>query len=264
MADADLSALPAAASRPAVAASDRFAVAVAILLAILFWEGLVLASDGWVPGTVEITVALVDRLLEPNTYATVGISLGRIAVAFAGSFLIGVALGLAMGLWHWVDAFWRPIVAIALAIPDPVYFIMAILILGPGESVSLLALTLAVLPFAIGVVSGNMRARDYRLDDMAQTYRITGWSYARNVLIPQMAPAIVVAARTTFAFSWKIGVLMEALMRPNGVGAEIFFAFRLFKSAEMIALAVIFIAVMRGIEILLFAPLERRASAWRN
>jgi ABC-type nitrate/sulfonate/bicarbonate transport system permease component len=79
-----------------------------------------------------------------------------------------------------------------------------------------------------------------------------------------MAPAIVVAARTAFAFSWKIGVLMEALMRPNGVGAEIFFAFRLFKSAEMIALAVIFIAVMRGIEILLFVPLERRAAAWRN
>jgi ABC-type nitrate/sulfonate/bicarbonate transport system permease component len=264
MGDADLSAAPAAASRLAVAASDRFAVAGAVLLAILFWEGLVLASEGWVPSTVGIVVALVDRLLQLNTYAAIGISLGRIAAAFAGSFLIGVAVGFAMGLWHWVDAFWRPIVAIALAIPDPVYFIMAILILGPGESVSLLALTLAVLPFAVGVVAGNVRARDYRLDDMAQTYRITGWPYARHVLIPQMAPAIVVAARTAFAFSWKIGVLMEALMRPDGVGAEIFFAFRLFKAAEMIALAVIFIAVMRGIEILLFVPLERRAAAWRN
>ena len=81
MANADLSAPRAAASRPAVAANDRFAVAGAILLAILFWEGLVLASEGWVPSTVEIGVALVDRLLEPNTYAAIGISLGRIAVA---------------------------------------------------------------------------------------------------------------------------------------------------------------------------------------
>lgn len=251
-------------ARSAVGATDYVAVVGAILLAIAIWEGLVLASDGWVPSTVDIALALVDRLLESDTYDAIVITLGRIAVAFVGAFVIGVMLGFAMGLWRWVDAFWRPLVAIALAIPDPVYFIMAILIVGTGESVSLLALTLAVLPFTIGVVAANMRARDYRLDDMAQNYHITGWSYARNVLIPQMAPAIVVAARTAFAFSWKIGVLMEAMTRSNGVGAEIFFAFRLFKSSEMIALAIIFIAVMRGIELLLLVPLERRAAAWRD
>lgn len=251
-------------ARSAVGATDYVAVVCAILLAIAIWEGLVLASDGWVPSTVDIALALVDRLLESDTYDAIVITLGRIAVAFVGAFVIGVMLGFAMGLWRWVDAFWRPLVAIALAIPDPVYFIMAILIVGTGESVSLLALTFAVLPFTIGVVAANMRARDYRLDDMAQNYHITGWSYARNVLIPQMAPAIVVAARTAFAFSWKIGVLMEAMTRSNGVGAEIFFAFRLFKSSEMIALAIIFIAVMRGIELLLLVPLERRAAAWRG
>ena len=251
-------------ARSAVGATDYVAVVCAILLAIAIWEGLVLASDGWVPSTVDIALALVDRLLESDTYDAIVITLGRIAVAFVGAFVIGVMLGFAMGLWRWVDAFWRPLVAIALAIPDPVYFIMAILIVGTGESVSLLALTLAVLPFTIGVVAANMRARYYRLDDMAQNYHITGWSYARNVLIPQMAPAIVVAARTAFAFSWKIGVLMEAMTRSNGVGAEIFFAFRLFKSSEMIALAIIFIAVMRGIELLLLVPLERRAAAWRG
>ncbi len=57
---------------------------------------------------------------------------------------------------------------------------------------------------------------------------------------------------------------MEAMTRSNGVGAEIFFAFRLFKSSEMIALAIIFIGVMRGIELLLLVPLERRAAAWRS
>lgn len=235
-----------------------------IAFGIVIWETLVLLSGGWVPSTYEIALAAVDRLTILETYSTILISLGRIAVAFFFSFVIGVALGMAMGLWSPVDAFWRPLIAMALAIPDPVYFIMAILVLGPGESVSLFALTLAVLPFAVSAVAASMRARDPKLDDMAEVYRLKSRRYTQDVLIPQVAPAIVVAARTAFAFSWKIGVLMEAMTRSNGVGAEIYFAFRLFRADEMMALALIFILVMRGIEIFVFGPLERRAAAWRG
>lgn len=152
----------------------------------------------------------------------------------------------------------------ALATPDPVYFIMAILILGPGEPQSLLALTLAVLPFTVSVVSSGVSARDANLDDMAHAYKIRGWKYSRHVLLPQIVPSLIVSARTAFAFSWKIGVLMETMTQPDGIGARIFFAFRLFKADEMIALAIIFIIVMRLIEQLVFVPIERRAKSWQN
>ena len=244
--------------------SDYGAVVAATVLAILLWEGIVLASGGWVPGVVKILLSVVEQLSDWDTYYAIAITLSRIGVAFLGAFVIGVALGAAMGIWDWVDAFWRPIIALALAIPDPVYFIMAILVFGTSESVSLLALMLAVLPFAVSAVASSMRARDRKLDEMVRTYRLSGRAYARHVLIPQVAPAILVSARTAFAFSWKIGVLMEAMTRPNGIGAEIFFAFRLFRPHETIALALIFIVVMRGVELLLFAPIERRAGAWRN
>jgi NitT/TauT family transport system permease protein len=249
--------------RPARTRADYPAVIAATVLAILFWEGLVLVSGGWVPGVLRILSSFVERLSEWNTYVAIAITLSRIGVAFLGAFLIGVALGVAMGLWDWVDAFWRPIVALALAIPDPVYFIMAILVFGTSDSVSVLALMAAVLPFAVSAVAASMRARDSKLDDMARAYRLSGRAYFHHVLMPQIAPAILVSARTAFAFSWKIGVLMEAMTRPNGIGAEIFFAFRLFRPHETIALALIFILVKRAIELLVFAPIERRASAWR-
>lgn len=253
----------AGARSPRRAPADYPAIIAATVLAILFWETLVLVSDGWVPGVLRILSSFVELLTEWNTYVAVAITLSRIGVAFFGAFLIGVALGAAMGLWDWVDAFWRPIVALALAIPDPVYFIMAILVFGTSDSVSVLALMAAVLPFAVSAVALSMRARDSKLDDMAHAYRLSGRAYFRHVLMPQIAPAILVSARTSFAFSWKIGVLMEAMTRPNGIGAEIFFAFRLFRPHETIALALIFIIVMRSIELLVFRPIERRASAWR-
>ena len=249
--------------RPSGARADYTAIIAAAVLAILFWEALVLVSGGWVPGVLRILVSFVELLTEWDTYVAVAITLSRIGVAFLGAFLIGVALGVAMGLWDWVDAFWRPIIALALAIPDPVYFIMAILVFGASDSVSVLALMAAVLPFAVSAVASSIRARDGKLDEMARAYRLSGRAYFRQVLMPQIAPAILISARTAFAFSWKIGVLMEAMTRPNGIGAEIFFAFRLFRPHETIALALIFIVVMRSIELLVFTPIERRASAWR-
>ena len=262
MGDADLSAAPAAASRPAMAASDPFAVAGDTLLAILFWEGLVLASEGWVPSTVEIVVALVDRLLELNTYAAVGISLGRIAVAFAGSFLIGVAVGFAMGLWHWVDAFWRPIVAIALAIPDPVYFIMAILILGPGESVSLLALTLAVcrLPSASWREHARARLQARRHGADLPYYRLVLCS-------PRADPAD--GARHCGRRPHGVRILVEDWRSHGGADAvewhrrRDLLAFRLFKSAETIAARRHLHRRDRGIQNLPRAA-GAAAAAWRN
>jgi NitT/TauT family transport system permease protein len=242
---------------------DLRATGLAILLAALAWEGVVLASGGWVPGVVDILLAMVERLGEAETWQAIGITLGRIAIVFPIALGVGVLIGLAMGLWDWADAFWRPIVALALAIPDPVYFIMAILVIGPGEWVSLMALALAIIPFAVGAVASSMRARDPKLDDMARVFRFSTRARFREVLLPQVAPAIFVSGRTVFAFSWKIGVLMEAMTRSTGVGAEIFFAFRLFRADEMIALALIFIIVMRSIELLILAPLERRTFGWK-
>lgn len=243
---------------------DLRATVVAILLAVLLWEGVVLASGGWVPGVVDIMAAVAERLAEADTWRAIGITLGRILIVFPIALGVGVLIGVAMGLWDWADAFWRPLIALSLAIPDPVYFIMAILVIGPAEWVSLFALILAIIPFAVGAVAASMRARDPKLDDMARTFRLSRQAWFRQVLMPQVAPAIFVSGRTVFAFSWKIGVLMEAMTRTTGIGAEIFYAFRLFKADEMIALALIFIVIMRSIEVLVLAPFERRTFGWKQ
>jgi NitT/TauT family transport system permease protein len=82
------------------------------------------------------------------------------------------------------------------------------------------------------------------------------------VLGRQIAPALIVAARTCFAFSWKIVVLIEALSQPEGIGSQIYYSFRLLRSADMIALALIFIVLMRIVESVAFGFAERRLMGW--
>jgi len=256
-------------TRPAVDASRSRrsswqAVAAAALIGVAGWQLIVWMSDGWVPGLDEIGVAVVENLTNVDTYTGALITLRRLGIAFVGSTVIGVVLGFLMGLLPSFDAFWRPLVVTGLAIPDPVYFIVAILILGTAETVSILALTLAVVPFVTMIVLGAVGSRDRGLDEMAKVYRLSRSRYLTDVVGRQLVPGLFAAARTSFAFSWKIVVLMEALTQSNGIGFQIYNAFRLLRPYDMIALAIIFILIMQIIERAVFAAAEKRLLAWQR
>lgn len=236
----------------------------AVAIAAVAWEVVARLSGGWVPSLPAIAGALGEVLVDDRTLTNARITLGRIVIAFLGATVIGAVIGIAMGLNRFVEGYFRPLVVIALAIPDPVYVIFAILILGTAPSSGLIALTLAVLPFAITVVHSAVRARDPQLDELARVYRFGRGRYLREVLIRQVAPALLVAGRTAFAFSWKIVVLVEAISQPLGVGSQIYNYFRLLRYDEMVACALIFIVVMRVLDHLVLGTLERRALAWNR
>jgi NitT/TauT family transport system permease protein len=237
---------------------------VAFILLAGAWELTALLSGGWVPSVASILVAIPKVLTDPKTLSNAGITLYRIVIAFGAATLLGAVLGVAMGLNRYVEGYFRPLVVIALAIPDPVYVIFAILILGTAPSSGLIALTLAVLPFAVTVVHSGVKSRDPQLDELARVYRFGRRRYIHQVLIRQVAPALLVAARTAFAFSWKIVVLVEAISQPLGIGSQIYNYFRLLRYDEMVAISLAFILAMRALDGLVLGAAERRALAWSH
>lgn len=238
------------------------AFVVASVLALGVWQLATLISDGWVPSLARIGAAFVEDLTTAQIWAEILVTFRRILVTFSAATVIGVALGVAIGLSRRIAAFFRPIVVIGLAIPDPVYVIVAILVLGTEESSGLIALVVALVPFVINIVVSGVRARDQGLDEMSSVYRLGRRRYLLDVLGRQVAPALLAATRTSFAFAWKLIVLVEALTQPRGIGAQIYYSFRLLRPDHMISLALLFIIVLRATEALVFTPLERRLLGW--
>lgn len=234
----------------------------ALVIGVAGWQLVTWISDGWVPGVGEIAEATWSLLGSADTWEQIGITSRRIGIAFVASTAIGFAIGFATGLNRKAEAFFRPLIVIALATPDPLYVIIAILVLGTEESSGLIALTLALVPFVVTIVHGSVKARERQLDEMSAAYRIGRRRYLGHVLARQVTPALFAAARTSFAFAWKIVVLVEAISQPRGIGAEIYEQFRLLNAAEMIALALIFIVLMRLVDAIVFGGLERRFLAW--
>lgn len=234
----------------------------AVALGVVGWQIATWISDGWIPGVGEIVDATGEALVVADTWEQIWITSKRILIAFVASTAIGVAIGMAAGLNRKAEAFFRPLIVIALATPDPLYVIIAILVLGTEESSGVIALTLALIPFVVTIVHSSVKARESQLDEMSAVYRLGRRRYLSQVLARQVTPALFAAARTSFAFAWKIVVLVEAISQPRGIGSEIYEQFRLLNAAEMIALALIFIVLMRLVDAVVFGGLERRLMAW--
>jgi NitT/TauT family transport system permease protein len=235
---------------------------VASLLALAVWQIATFISAGWVPSLWRIGQALVEDATTANIYAEMWITLRRIFITFAAATAIGIGLGMAMGLNRRVTAFFRPIIVMGLAVPDIVYIIVAILVLGTEESSGLIAMVLALIPFVVNIVIGGVGARDPGLDEMSSVYRLRRRRYLVDVVGWQVSPALIAATRTCFAFAWKLIVLVEALSQPRGVGAQIYYSFRLLRPDHMIARALLFIVVLRLVEAIIFVPVEKRLLGW--
>jgi len=230
---------------------------VAVVLGAAGWQLLSMQSGGWVPSVPELVDAFGAVLTDPALFDNMRVTLVRVLWILAGSIALGMLVGVVAGFSWRIRAFVRPILVMALAIPDLVYIILAILILGVGGSSGIIAVIIAVTPLVTNVVLGSVLERDTRLDEMAKTYRLGPVDYGRHVLLRQIQPALIAALKTAFAFSWKLVVLMEAITAPDGIGAQIMVEFKYLRAAEMIAYAVIFTVLMKVVEIAILSVLQR-------
>lgn len=237
---------------------------IALLSIFVLWHVMSVAFKPWVP-SIESTIIAMARALQSSAFwADFFVTFARVLASFAAASLIGATLGLITGLNEKLEAFLQPLLALALAVPDPVYIIFAILAVGTGELAGFIALTIAVTPFVANIVRSNVHARDRDLDEMAQIYHLPQDVRLRSVLVPQLLPALMTAMRFSFALSWKLVVVVEAIGQPDGIGASIFNSFRLLRMREVAAVAIIFIIAMQLLERGVLGRVEKKLLRWRE
>lgn len=245
-----LSAGPPSVTRNTICLSRFGAPLLAVMVGLGAWELASITSEGWVPSSADL-VAATGAVFGSDTLASdLWITLRRVLLVWAGAVAVGLLVGVAAGFSWQLRAFLRPVLAVALAVPDVVYIIIVILVLGTAESSGILAVVLAIVPLVINVTMASVMNRDTRLDEMARAYKFGPGAYLRHVLWYQLRPAVEAAARTAFAFSWKLIVLLEAMTSPDGIGARIMQEFKYLRPAEMIVYALLFTALMKAIEVL--------------
>ncbi len=236
-----------------------------LALLVLAWQGLAwLAGD---PRLMPPPAVVAARLLEEaggELPFHLGVTLARVAAAFALAMSLGSAVGIVMGRFAGLDRLAGPWLVFFLNLPALVTIVLCYIWIGLDETAAVVAVAINKIPNVAVTLREGARALDPRLDAMARVYGVPFGRRLRHVVLPQLYPYLAAAARSGLALVWKIVLVVELLGRPHGVGFQIATFFQFFDVAGILAYALAFVAVVQAIEWLLLQPLERVANRWRG
>lgn len=207
---------------------------------------------------------LAQEAAHGELFRHLGVTLMRVALAFALAIGAGAAIGIAMGYARTLDTLLDSWIVLFLNLPALVIAVLLYIWLGLTEAAAIGAVALSKLPTAVVTLREGTRALDRDLAEMARSFRFGAWRSLRHVVLPQLSPYFLVASRSGLALIWKIVLVVELLGRPDGIGYQIQIFFQLFDVKRLIAYALAFVAVVLAIEWGILLPLERRVLRWRR
>lgn len=237
---------------------------ISLLALLAIWEVAArLANSPLLPSPAAVLAFIVAETRRGDLIANIGITLWRVAGAFAVAMLIGSAIGIVLGRWHRANAAFDVWLLVLLNMPALVIAVLCYIWLGLTEAAAVTAVALNKIPNVIVVLREGTRALDRELEEMTRVYRFPAGTWLRHVLMPQLAPYVAAAARSGLALVWKIVLVVELLGRSSGVGYAISLYFQLSDVTAVLGYALAFTSVMLAIEFLLLQPLEKHARRWR-
>jgi NitT/TauT family transport system permease protein len=233
---------------------------------LVLWQvaAAAIADPGLLPTPFATLQAGYAELLRGELILNVAITLARVAIAFALAMLIGSAIGIVLGRSPVLDQIFSGWLVIGLNLPALVTMVLCYMWFGLTEVAAILAVTINKVPTVAAIVREGTKALDRSLFEMTEVFGVKPARILMQVILPQLGPSLMAAARAGLALTWKIVLVVELLGRPNGVGFQIRTFFNYFDIASILAYSLTFIGAVIVIETFLLQPLDRRLGRWRR
>jgi NitT/TauT family transport system permease protein len=200
-------------------------------------------------------------LTEMDFAEDIGMTVWRVLGGFVIAAAIALPLGVAMGAYKPVEAFFEPFVSFARYLPASAFIPLLILWAGIGEAQKLAVIFIGSffqLVLMIAVTVGNTR-RD--LVEAAYTLGTKDAGLIRRVLIPGAAPEIAETLRMVLGWAWTYVIVAELIGASSGIGHMITDSQALL-ATDQIIFGIIVIGLIGLASDLLFKWANRRAFPW--
>ncbi len=148
----------------------------------------------------------------------IGWTVWRVFGGFVIAAVLALPLGVAMGAYKPIEAFFEPFVSFARYLPASAFIPLLILWAGIGEAQKLALIFIGSffqLVLMIAVIVGNTR-RD--LVEAAYTLGVGDRGLIRRVLLPGAAPEIAEVLRMVLGWAWTYVIVAELIGASSGIG----------------------------------------------
>ena len=192
----------------------------------------------------------------------IGVTIWRVVGGFVLAAAVAVPLGIVMGAYKPVEAFFEPFVSFARYLPASAFIPLLILWAGIGETQKLLVIFIGSafqITLMVAVAVGATR-RD--LVEAAYTLGASDTGVVRRVLMPANMPEIAEILRLVLGWAWTYVIVAELIGSSSGIGHMIIDSQALLATGNII-FGIIVIGVIGLISDFAFKALNRTLFPWR-
>jgi NitT/TauT family transport system permease protein len=202
----------------------RIGLAVAgVATVLLFWAlGAARVGDPALFPTPTATWRAVVTLVDDGTMrSALWASTHRILVGYGLSVAIGMVVGIAIGTFPSVEAFFEAQIGFLRYIPASALTPVFLLWFGLGESPKVWLIVVGTVFFNILMIADVARGVPRELINAAYTLGAGRLTVVRRVVLRHSVPGIIDAARVNLAAAWLMLVVAELLAADKGLAFEI-------------------------------------------
>ena len=213
-------------------------------------DPLTMVKDGWL------------LLVRFDFAYDIGMTVWRVVGGFVLAAIVAVPLGIFMGAFKPIEAFFEPFVSFSRYLPASAFIPLLILWAGIGETQKLLVIFIGsvfqvILMVAVAV--GNTRR------DMVEAAYTLGARDSRivwRVLIPANAPEIAEILRLVLGWAWTSVIVAELIGSSSGIGHMIVDSQALLATGQII-FGIIVIGLIGLVSDFLFKAINQRLFRWK-
>ncbi len=203
----------------------------------------------------------VNLIVQHGFMKDILITIWRVFGGFLLAAAIGIPLGMMMGAYKPVEAFFEPFISFSRYLPASAFIPLLILWAGTGETQKLLVIFVGSffqIVLMVAVAVGNTR-RD--LVEAAYTLGASDRAIVTRVLFPAAAPEIAEISRLVLGWAWTYVIVAELIGASSGIGHMIMDSQALLNTGQII-FGIVVIGVIGLISDFLFKGLNRRLFPW--
>jgi NitT/TauT family transport system permease protein len=188
----------------------------------------------------------------------------RTLISLPMVFIIGAAIGIAMGSSLFWESFFRDLITVLLSLPGLIVVLLFILIMGLDPKGPIIAIVVTNFGFVTVQIWEGVKAIPRELGQMGAAYGVSRLKQVRHIILPALAPFLFTAFTYAFTLTWKLAMVSELFGGQAGVGFRMRAEFWQFNVSGMLAWALMLFFITLAIERLFLKRLERHVLRWRE
>jgi NitT/TauT family transport system permease protein len=234
-----------------------------LLIFVVVWETLsYFAPALGIPAFAIPSFARIAQSLTTITPLDVVVTLARVIGALVLSFVLGLALAMAMYRSASLESYLHPMIRLLMAVPVVSWILFAVLWFRGVEFRIAFVLIVVCGPVFLIDSLDALRGVSRELRGMVRSFRPTTLQYFAKLMFPAILPNLITSWKINLSLAIRVVTIAELVGAVTGIGHQLAVAQELFSVADVFAWTLVLVALLFLLEAVI-GRVERRVLRWR-